>query len=194
MNQIATFFNAMAEQWDTICKHNPDKIQLILQLADLPEKASVLDVGCGTGILEPYLLSYFPRQLTAIDIAPQMIEKAQCKYTDNSYIPDFRCMDIMDLHDEQFDFIFIYSAYPHFLQPEHLFRHLSGLLNPGGKLIICHSDSKEKINNHHKKHLREELSLDLPPAQDVAALMKPYFKVPVIIDTEKLYMVIGQLN
>lgn len=77
MNQIETFFDTMAERWDAVCVHDPGKIRTILDRTNLRQNARILDVGCGTGILESYLLPYEPLQIVAIDIAGQMIEKAR---------------------------------------------------------------------------------------------------------------------
>lgn len=192
MNQIATFFDTMAERWDAISVHNPDKIRTILQLIPLHEGAAILDVGCGTGVLESYLLAYHPKRVVAVDIAPQMIRKARDKYAAAADVLDFRCLDVMEIQEETFDYILIYSAYPHFMEPSKLIRHLYDLLNPGGRLIICHSESKEKINRHHAQHAPGALSLCLPPAREVAALMEPYFHIEVTTDTESIYMVSGQ--
>ena len=52
MNQIETFFDTMAERWDAVCVHDPEKIRTILDRTNLRRNARILDVGCGTGILE----------------------------------------------------------------------------------------------------------------------------------------------
>lgn len=190
MNQIETFFDTMAERWDTFCQHDPGKIRAILERTRLRENARILDVGCGTGILESYLLSYDPRQIIAIDIAGEMIRKARTKYPAHPAI-EFLRQDAMELDEKGFDYIIIYSAYPHFMRPERLIQRMRDLLVPGGKLVICHSESKEKINTHHSRHA-ERLSLPLPPAQEVAALMEPYLLPLVVEDTDQLYIVCGQ--
>ena len=190
MNQIETFFDTMAERWDAVCVHDPGKIRTILDRTNLRQNARILDVGCGTGILESYLLPYEPRQIVAIDIAGQMIEKARMKYPDHPLI-EFLQEDAMSYEGKGFDYIILYSAYPHFMRPERLIEHMSDLLVPGGKLVICHSESKEKINTHHHRHA-DRLSLPLPPAREVAALMEPYLLPLVVEDTEQLYIVCGK--
>ena len=183
-------FHKPVKVGDAVCVHDPGKIRTILDRTNLRQNARILDVGCGTGILESYLLPYEPRQIVAIDIAGQMIEKARMKYPDHPLI-EFLQEDAMSYEGKGFDYIILYSAYPHFMRPERLIEHMSGLLAPGGKLVICHSESKEKINTHHHRHA-DRLSLPLPPAREVAALMEPYLLPLVVEDTEQLYIVCGK--
>ena len=150
-----------------------------------------VDVGCGTGVLEKYLLTYSPAHITGIDISPRMIEMAHNKYA--TPIVDFRCLDVMDLKNEQFDFIIAYSVFPHFEQPDKLIAHLASLLIPGGELVICHSEGRESINGHHNKQANR-ISFGLPPAREVAALMEPFFHIQEIEDTDELYIVSGIRN
>ena len=48
MNQIETFFDTMAERWDAVCVHDPEKIRTILDRTNLRRNARILDVGCGS--------------------------------------------------------------------------------------------------------------------------------------------------
>lgn len=190
MNEIETFFDTMAERWDTFCVHDPERIRIILELSDLQPGARILDVGCGTGVMEQFLLRYRPSRIMGIDLSGQMIEKARIKYYDHPEIV-FRQADVHTFSGECFDYIIVYSAFPHFMRPERLIGHLRELLLPDGKLVICHSESKERINSHHERHAKR-LSLPLPPAREVATLMEPYFDIRVVADTESLYLVYGK--
>lgn len=191
MNRIATFFDMMAAGWDAQCYHNPEKIRTILSLTDIRPDADILDVGCGTGILESFLLPYRPRQITGIDISPEMIAHARLKYAGYGDVIRFECRNLMDIEQESYDYILIYSAYPHFREPSALIRHAAGLLREDGKLAIAHSESREDINRHHRLHTAGGISSELPPAREVAALLEPYFRLEVIIDTAQLYIVSG---
>lgn len=191
MTVIADFFDALADRWDELCFHAPEKINYILEQTTLHKGLRILDVGCGTGVLEQYLLTYAPVHITGIDLSSRMIEEARRKYA--TPIVDFRCMDIMDLKDEKFDYIIAYSVFPHFEYPDQVIDHLANLLIPGGELVICHSEGRESINGHHNKQANR-ISFGLPPAREVAALMEPYFHIDAMEDSDQLYMVSGIRN
>ena len=77
MTVIADFFDALADRWDELCIHAPEKINDILEHTTLHKGLRILDVGCGTGVLEQYLLTYAPIHITGIDLSPRMIEEAR---------------------------------------------------------------------------------------------------------------------
>ncbi|CDF59162.1 class I SAM-dependent DNA methyltransferase [Thermobrachium celere] len=187
MNQ-REFFNRLAPIWDQITKHDEGKINKILNLIDIKENLNILDVGCGTGILESFLLKYNPKSITAVDISEKMIEVAKSKYQNPKII--FLAQDIME-HKGIYDLIIIYSAYPHFYDKEALIKHLSNMLTNGGKLVVAHSDSREKINSVHSRH--EEVKEDrLPPAIETANLFSKYLYVDLLVDNEEIYIVSGR--
>ncbi|MCT4632381.1 MAG: class I SAM-dependent methyltransferase [Firmicutes bacterium] len=193
INQIE-FFNSMAESWDEFCNHDTDKIKDILGLLNIKNGSKILDIGTGTGVLLPYLvdLSGSSGEITAIDISSKMIEVAKRKYHYNNV--NFICEDIMkaNLHSEYFDYIICYSVFPHFDDQESLVKVVSKYLNEGGKLIICHSQSRDAINNLHKK-VSEAVSDDNLPTIDV---ISDYYKAAgldtsITIDSEEMYVVVA---
>lgn len=188
MNDIATFFDTLADRWDELCFHDAEKINYILNRTTLKKGFRILDIGCGTGILERYLLPFSPSRIVAVDLSPQMIQQAQAKYKTPSV--EFRCEDVMEIKDESFDYAIAYSVFPHFQDPRKLIDRLATLLIPGGELVICHSESREEINGHHHKHAGK-LSFGLPPASEVASYMEPFFRVRALEDTDRLYLISG---
>lgn len=188
MSSIASFFDTLADRWDELCYHDPEKLNYIFDHTGIRQGMRILDIGCGTGVLESYLLPYVPKQIVGVDISAGMIARAKQKYA--TPLVDFRCTDVMEIEDETFDFIVAYSVFPHFTEPEKLIRHLSGLLNPQGELVICHSEGRDKINGHHNRHAGK-LSAGLPPVEALAALMEPFFTIGHVEDNERLYMITG---
>ena len=95
MNKVADFSDTLADRWDELCYHDPEKLNDILRRTGLRKGLRILDIGCGTGVLESYLLPYSPLQIVGVDISPGMIEKARSKYA--TPIVDFRCQDVRDI-------------------------------------------------------------------------------------------------
>ncbi len=180
------FFNKVALEWDKMCKHNDIKLREIIDLSAIRNNAKILDVGTGTGILVSYLLEKSPLKITAIDISENMIMVAKEKYKDDRV--EFIVKDVMEFNDKGFDYIFIYSAYPHFNDKEALFKHLLDRLNDGGKIIIAHSESKEKINQIHSKKdvVKDDV---LEPAEVTTKIMSKYFEIDKVIDNEEMYYI-----
>ena len=145
MNKVADFFDTLADRWDELCYHDPEKLNDILRRTGLRKGLRILDIGCGTGVLESYLLPYS-------------------------------------------DYIIAYSVFPHFQEPEKLISHLAGLLPVGGKLVVCHSESRDRINGHHDKHAGK-LSEGLPPVEELARMLSPFFTVNTMEDSDRLYMI-----
>jgi len=182
------FFNKLAFKWDETSKHDVKKLEKIMELSDIKEEAKILDVGTGTGILISYLLEKSPSSITAVDISENMILMAKKKYKDCRV--KFVTKDILEYNETGFDYIFLYSAYPHFNDKHKLFSHILTLANNGGKIIIAHSMSKEKINEiHRKNHAIQNDSL--PPVETTAKIMSNYFEVDKMVDNDEMYFISG---
>ena len=187
MNQfVVDFFDTLADRWDELCTHDSDKLNYLLQRTGLRKGLRILDIGCGTGVLEEFLLPYSPIQIVGVDFSPKMIQKAQSKY--RTPLVDFRCMDVHDIRDEIFDYIIAYSVFPHFFNPKKTIAHLANLLVSGGEFVICHSEGRDRINGLHTKQANK-LSKNLPSVVDLIKLLSPYFTIQTAEDNENLYLV-----
>ncbi len=195
---IIDFFNGLADRWDDIAENNKKEIDFILDCAKLKSGSHVLDIGCGTGILEAEILKYNPEKILAIDIAEKMILQARRKFSDDRI--EFRHADIYALNETSFDCAFIFNAYPHFLEKEALAEKLSFCLNTGGRFIIAHDCSRKKVNARHKgiscsgKKEDGEVYSELKSAETEAAVWRKYFSVDMLTDTDTLYVISGIKN
>ncbi|WP_196001559.1 class I SAM-dependent methyltransferase [Clostridium sp. 1001271B_151109_B4] len=180
------FFNSLAYKWDEICDHDDKKIREILELSNVKKDSKILDIGTGTGILISYLLEKLPSKLVGVDISENMIEVARKKYKDEDV--KFIVSDIMNFNEDKYDYIFIYSAYPHFKDKEKLFEHLSELLNENGKVIIAHSQSRDEINHVHSKSdiVKEDILLSV---EDNSKIINKYLKIEKTIDNSEMYYI-----
>ncbi|WP_297632647.1 class I SAM-dependent methyltransferase [uncultured Clostridium sp.] len=186
MDKIKEFFNSKAQNWDKESIADGNKIKAILNISDLTKDLKILDVACGTGVLEEFLSDYSPKKIKAIDISENMIKVAKEKYSNTDI--EFLCEDLHNLKDETFDYIIIYNAFPHFLDQKKTINHIYKLLVPGGTFVICHGTGRKNIDAHHKK-VASEISLGLQPAIDNAILLKDNFHIKTLIDKEDLYVI-----
>jgi len=183
-----SLFNRRAATWDSSHMHDPDKIELMLALSDLREGMDFLDVGCGTGVLEPYLLAYNPRRIYAVDFAENMLVVAREKNHDARV--KFVCADIFTMSGAICDYCFLYNAYPHFDEPEQLLAHIATLLRPGGRLSISHTRGKTG-----DAYMGTTLcGVPVHPNQALVGLMRPYFHVDATVDNNALFFISGVLR
>ena len=189
------FFNGMAEKWDTVCHHDTIKIRHILDLLDIAEGTKILDVGAGTGILIPFLSELVGDTgvVNAIDVSEKMLEVAQRKYSYKNVI--FTCGDVLDtsFQRDYFDYVICYSVFPHFDEKQSAISIMSKLLKAGGKFIICHSQSREAINNLHKKASEAVAEDNLPSADIIKGFFeKANMRTVCIVDNGEMFVIIAQ--
>jgi len=147
------FFNDQAAHWDETARNNdPKKLHALADRLVIPKKAWILDVGTGTGIFLPYLKEKMNRQsrIICMDFAYNMLAIAHAKTAANSF--GFICSEIETLHlsPELFDAAICYSTFPHFHDKPRALNNIFKLLKKGGWLYICHTASRETINNIHR--------------------------------------------
>lgn len=188
------FFNRVADSWDEMCNHDMKKVEYILDLVDIQAGSKILDVGTGTGILIPSLYKRVTSsgKIKAIDMAENMIEVAKKKNNYDNVI--FECNDILKNNGDEtcYDYIICYSMFPHFQCKEEAVEKLTQKLKKGGKLTICHSQSREAINNLHKR-VDDTVKEDNLPKMEILTeyLLESGLKVVKEVDNEDMFVVIG---
>ncbi|MEA5004051.1 MAG: class I SAM-dependent methyltransferase [Christensenella sp.] len=188
--EIQSFFDRLADTWDTYNQEDGEKLRSMLSTTGLVRHAHILDIGCGTGILFPYLLEYAPAHIDAVDISARMVEIAQKKNTDariHVYHTDF-----YDLPKSiTYDVAVIYNAYPHFLDKPLFTEKLFSLLAPGGRFILMHGSGRKKINGVHHGRNASAVSTPLRPCIEEAQTLSRYFEIDTRVDTQDCYILSG---
>lgn len=185
---VISFFDRMAPQWDADMIRNDDIIGKILDVAQVTAGADVLDVACGTGVLFPDYLARDVRTLTAVDISPEMVKIAREKFPRvQVYCADVEEVDL----GRKFDCVVVYNAVPHFPDPERLIAVLSDMLKPGGTLTVAHGMSRAEIDHHHQGSA-SKVSAGLMHEDELAAIFAKYLQVTVKISNERMYAVCGK--
>lgn len=185
--EIKEFFDRLAPSWDERQTRNEKVISLILQKSGVGEGVSVLDVASGTGVLFGDYLKC-GASVTGIDISEEMVKIAKEKFPDVTLI----CDDAETFSfTGQYDVVMIYNAFPHFTDPEKLFKNLTKVLKKGGRLTVAHGMSMAELQKCHSGKT-ERVSRPLPEKEALAETMSPYVKVDTMISDEKMYMVSGK--
>lgn len=184
---IISFFDRLALQWDADMIRSDEIIHLILDNAHVKEGVDVLDVACGTGVLFPDYLKRKVGSLTAVDISPEMVKIAREKFPQATvYCGDVETVDF----GRQFDCIVVYNAFPHFPEPAQLIATLSGLLKPGGTLTVAHGMSRAAIDHHHEGSA-SKVSVGLMHEDALAAIFRRHLTLTTKISDDRMYQVAG---
>lgn len=188
------FFNQVAENWDNMCQHDQKTLNHFMQLAELGPGQAVLDVGSGTGVMIPNIYSQVgdTGRICAVDFSEKMIQVSERKHEYRNI--HYLIGDIMEveLGRDSFDCVLCYSVFPHFSEKEKFIARMEPVLKNGGKLVICHSESRERINNLHKGAHDAVRKDHLPEAAEVAEMMRAAgLEVVHQLDGE-IYFVMGR--
>lgn len=190
------FFNSVAERWDDTRAPNPDKLKLLVNMADITPGEHVLDVGCGTGVLSPFLKKAVgdTGQITAIDFANEMIARAAEK-NKNLVGVCYIIGDITTFRPEVcFDKIICLNFFPHIADKTAFMQSMKTMLAAGGSLIIMHDISRSAVNAVHGSSAA--VKRDVLPAADVVVdmLQEAGYSVATVHDNDEFYFVKAALE
>jgi 2-polyprenyl-6-hydroxyphenyl methylase/3-demethylubiquinone-9 3-methyltransferase len=134
-------FEAIAHRfWDSegefkpLHRLNPLRTDFVAARARLAG-ARVLDVGCGGGLLAE-ALTRRGAKVTAIDLAPSMIQTAQLHAIQSGVDIDYRVADVATLQDAPFDAVCCMEMLEHVAEPAAFLKLLAQRVRPGGSVFI----------------------------------------------------------
>ena len=97
---------------------------------------SVLDVGCGTGMLSEQLLSALPScHLTGIDLSPAMVERARARLAGRAEVREADA-ERLPFHDGVFDLVVCNDSFHHYPDPDRAAFQMWRVLRKGGALVL----------------------------------------------------------
>ena len=137
-------FGALANRWwdpegpqKALHALTPVRLQYVKQRISLRD-AKVLDVGCGGGLLSEALAKE-GAEVTAIDLAPELIKVAKLHRLESGVAVDYHLQSVEALAAEQpgsFDAITCMEMLEHVPDPSAIIAACARLLKPGGQLFL----------------------------------------------------------
>lgn len=104
-------------------------------MEDIPAP-SVLDVGCGTGMLSKQLLGAFPScRLTGVDLSPAMVERARVRLAGRAEVREADA-ERLPFHDGAFDLVVCNDSFHHYPDPDRAAFQMWRVLRKGGALVL----------------------------------------------------------
>lgn len=188
-----SFFDRIAPSWDqNEVLSTEEKVNHILDIVDLKEGDSVLDLGTGTGVLLPHIAKKIGLngRITAVDYSSGMLEQAIKKFSYLNPLPEFLNMDFeTETISGEYDKIILYCVYPHLHTPVDTLKWLRKVnLKEKGEIIIAFPCSPEFINNIHREKHSESDKL-LPASELASNLRKNGLEAYVLEETENAYVI-----
>jgi 2-polyprenyl-6-hydroxyphenyl methylase/3-demethylubiquinone-9 3-methyltransferase len=171
-------FNLLAEQWwdkegplKTLHDINSARLSFIGQFASI-NNHTILDVGCGGGILTEELAKQ-GAQATGLDVDARIIEVATWHSEKSNVAISYQCSPIEMFSHTPFDYITCLEMLEHVNHPELIIENCARLLKPQGLLFL--STINRTLSAYAKVIVGAEYVLRILPRQthDFKKFIKP---------------------
>lgn len=148
-------FNHMASTWwdpngscEPLHQLNPIRLSYITSKCSLEDK-TVLDIGCGGGILTESL-AIMGAKTTGLDLAEELLTVARLHWPEETVTesPKYVCSsaeDFAQLHPASFDIITCMELIEHVPDPLLLIQSIAQLLKPGGQ-FFCSTLNRNPVS------------------------------------------------
>jgi len=151
--KLQDYFDSLAPTWDREIRwEGVNCLKNIVQELEIETGSCVLDIGSGTGILSPFLTEVVGEEgrSIALDFSRKMLLEARAK--DSFAVTDCIQADVsaIPLCDNCVDLALCNSVFPHFGDKAKALREIARVLRDSGRLVICHTMSREKLNQLHR--------------------------------------------
>ncbi|MFQ6069209.1 MAG: class I SAM-dependent methyltransferase [Candidatus Aminicenantales bacterium] len=160
------FFNEIAQQWEQEHEKQEEKERLeeIFSHFYLSEGNSVMDAGCGTGRLIPYIRKKIGSKalLVECDFAGEMLRIAKAKFKQQNLYFIHADAQSMPLKENIFDALICFGLFAHLADKKRALKEFHRILKPGKQLFIAHPMSREELNRFHSQ-IRGPVEKDFLP-------------------------------
>jgi ubiquinone/menaquinone biosynthesis C-methylase UbiE len=194
--QLQEYFDQLAPTWDNELSSERLKcLSNIVKELDIKRGYHILDIGSGTGVLLPFLTAELGNKakIVALDFSAEMLARAQAKHFPP--IVGFAQADVLaiPLADNSLDLAVCNSAFPHFNDKLEALKEIARVLKTNGRVAICHTMSREMINQLHQSIGGVVANDLLPDESQLRVLMKQAgLKITHFEDRPERYLVIAE--
>jgi len=194
--QIQAYFDQLAPNWDKeLSWESLECFSNIVKELGIKPGDWVLDIGSGTGVLLPFLTTAVGNKgrILALDFSAKMLHQAKAKGFQPTV--DFIQADItaIPLPNDCVNLAICNSVFPHFSDKAEALREIARVIKDNGRLVICHTISREAINQLHQS-IGGVVANDLLPDEfELSELMKQAgLTITHLEDNSKRYLVVAQ--
>lgn len=194
--QHQEYFDQLASSWDReITVEGVECLSNIVKELSIRPGSHVLDIGSGTGILLPLLIEAVgdKGRIIALDFSQNMLKQAKAKGF--RPIVDFVRADVtaIPLSNNFADLAICNSVFPHFSDKAKALREIARVLKGGGCLVLCHTASRDAINQLHQSIGGVAANDLLPDESQLIKLIKQAgLAITHIEDNPKRYLVTAE--
>jgi ubiquinone/menaquinone biosynthesis C-methylase UbiE len=202
-NRRKKFFNDHAGKWIDMwykdsatgrCDKHEKDFRRLFSLLPLKAGDRVLDAGCGTGVLVPFVLRKITDTgiLYELDYAKKMMEANRCLHKESNIRFIVSDVENAPMDDASCDAVICFSCFPHFHDQKKALATLSRILKPHGTFAVSHFDSSKGINKHHES-CHAVMQDRLPDKEDMCFLLaEAGLEVDLFIDEPGFYCIIAR--
>lgn len=116
-----------------------DPLERMLRMAGVTADDTVLDLGCGPGIVA-CAFAQAAHHVTGLDLAPAMLERAKARQVERSLANmTWTCGDVTSLPfaDNSFSIVVTRYTFHHFLAPAAVLAEMVRVCCPGGRVVVA---------------------------------------------------------
>jgi ubiquinone/menaquinone biosynthesis C-methylase UbiE len=194
--QLQEYFDQLAPTWDKeLTPERLERLGNIVKELGLRPGYCALDIGSGTGVLLPCLIAEMGGEgrIVALDLSAEMLVQVQAKNFPSMVGLAQADVVAIPLPDNSVDLAICNSAFPHFSDKVKALKEIARVLKTNGRLVICHTMSREMLNRLHQSIGGPVADDLLPDESQLREMIKQAgLKITRFEDKPEQYLVIAE--